>query len=174
MTEIPAEASSEFIQFYDSALWPSAPPSTQYGLKYIDGEFAPDQRIRFEHTRFITVHGHYRDAGIIDFEPENPAFNPWTLRRFVRGRKALNLRARVYCDRVDATEALRYLAVDGLDNYPEWWIATLDGKQWTAAELAADLESHFDAPIPADRIWANQWTQVNDGEIDQSSLFGAW
>lgn len=172
-------------EVYDSATWPEAPPSTDYGMKYADGEFAKYQdRVEFTHTRFITVHGHYRVAGAIDYEPGNWAYNPWTLTRYVTGRRGMDARSRLYCDRADARQALQVLGWHGqtwppgvitqttpLWAYTEWWIGTLDGDDWPAEDLAADLASRWGAPIPVSRLWGNQWTQVARGGIDQTRLY---
>lgn len=173
--------------FYDSAEWPTQPPDDLYGVKYADGDFAQYQgRVAFLHKRLITVHGHYRTCGIIDPERGNWAAYPWTFTRFVRGRQAMNVEAITYSDRADARGHLEVLGWRGepwpdpglpgapLWAYTDWWIATLDDRPWTAAELAVELATSWGAPIPAHKLWANQNRQINGGTIDVSTLYGDW
>ena len=53
-----------------------------------------------------------------------------------------------------------------------FWIATLDNKDWTVEQLAADLAANWGARIPAAQIWACQ--NKPRGEYDVSTLFGTW
>lgn len=166
------------MEFYDSADWPVIPHGTAAAL-YVDGEFrapptAPAQ-LQLTAARWITVAGDYRQASILDWEPGNPCYSPAGLRRHVRGRRALDMEAWVYCDRADAAEALAALvdwgtgdlaAYDGLF----WWISTLDGENWTADTLAADLASRFHAPIHPDRIAANQYANLGNTDISRTFL----
>lgn len=68
-------------------------------------------------------------------------------------------------------------ATEGLYQYPRlwWWIATLDGRPWTAAELSQDLSAHWDALLPPDRIWAVQYDQQPQlgpsARVDVSRVF---
>ena len=86
----------------------------------------------------------------------------------------MNVRARTYCDRANAADAVRALFDDGhgkLLGYPGlyWWISTLDGVEWTAQNLAEDLAKNWDAlEITADRIWA---CQNKTGAVDESILY---
>lgn len=168
------------VEFADSARWEAIPPGSWAAL-YADGEFAAPQSAQrlFRGVRHYTVWGNWRIAKIIDWEPGNPCFTPAALRRFVRGRRALGEDAVVYCDRADAAEALAALHDFGhgeLANYSGLMfdIATLDGADWSAIELADDLARNWDAPIPAAAIWANQYvTRAGpDGPYDVSRLFG--
>lgn len=182
-------------EFGDSAEWRNIPADLAAVLP-IDGNFAapPAAAARFPRVRWYTVTGDYRHAGAIDWELGNPCFNAGSLRRFVRGRRAMGVRARVYVDRADAREALDALG-PGLLSYAAllWWIPTLDGKRWTADELAGDLAANWDAPIPAGQLWANQYVTMTPagpvtemprqarirearagGAYDVSTLFERW
>jgi hypothetical protein len=174
-------------EFYDSATWPEQPPSDSFGVKYADGDYESYQgRVAFLHRRLITVHGHYRSCQIIDPERGNWAAYPWTLTRFIRGRQGIGQQATTYSDRADIRGHLEVLGwrgepwpdVVGHDSplwaYTDWWVATLDDRQWSPDDLATELAANWQAPIPASRLWANQWTQIAGGAIDQSTLFGAW
>lgn len=167
--------------FYDSATWENLPRNTWLAL-YRDGIFAtPGHAISVLHpvkVRWYTVEGDYRTAGILDWEKGNPCYTAGGLRRFVAGRRGLGFTARVYLDRADAEQAVFYLRDYGhgsLLDYPGlfWDVSTLDGHQWTAEDLAADLAANWGAPeITAARLWANQW--LDDGAKDTSTLFGKW
>lgn len=172
---------------YDSATWPEQPPDEAYGLKYGDGQYLEYQgKVAFLHRKLITVHGHYRTCEAIDPERGNWAAYPWTLRRFVRGRRSLAGQSLLYTDRADAREHLVTLGWQGepwpdvigsnspLWAYTDWWVATLDDRPWTADELAADLAQTWDAPIPAHKIWGNQRSRIAQGGIDVTTLFGPW
>lgn len=168
------------MKFYDAAHWAGIPPES-YAALYRDGEYAAPltapAQLRLTGHRWITVTGDYRNSGIIDWEPGNPCYTPSALRAFVRGRRRMGARARVYCDRADAAEALdavmAWLGGD-LGIYPglSWWIATLDNQNWTAETLSDELAARWDAPIPAGRLWANQ--NVRGTDYDTSTLFGDW
>ena len=167
-------------QFYDAATWQNIPHGTSACL-YGDGRYAAPadapKILGLTQYRIITVTGDYRIAGAIDFEPGNPCYDPRTLRRYVRGRRNSGHRARVYCDRADASEAWHGLT-EGTDtnlrDYAEWWISTLDGTDWTPDELAADLASRWGAPIPAGKLWGNQNRGGMTAPYDESNLFGQW
>lgn len=125
---------------------------------YFDGRFAAtaEQAKRFGRVRWITVIGDYRHCGIIDYEPGEADYSPGRLRAFVQGRKDMNRRARVYCDRSDfpgAQEAVKGLPV-------EWWISTLDGNK---------LSPHW---TPG--LWAVQYEGGMTAQFDTSVLYGQW
>jgi hypothetical protein len=150
-------------------------------LAYSDGRFAATraQVARFHRVRWITVTGNFATSGAADWLPDN-TFN---LEKYVAGRVGMGVRARVYVARAFARQAMQVLGYPHrgqLWDNPRvlWWIPTLDGKEWSPAALAASCAA-FDAPIPADKIWGNQWTQVprlHDpaAYADQSSLFLPW
>lgn len=174
------------MQFYDAANWRNIPHDNAAAL-YSDGTYvAPPDAVsilRLTAVRYITVTGNYQAAGIIDWEDGNPCFTNQGLTDYVAGRKSMSTRARVYVQRSLVSRALDALADapgGSLATYPGllWWIPTLDGHQWTAAELQADLAAHWNANLPVDTIWANQWTQIpqlGPGALaDQSTLFGTW
>lgn len=143
--------------FHDSARWGLIPAGADAAL-YHDGRFAAtaaDAR-RFGRVRWITVTGDYRHCGIIDYEAGEPDFAPARLRAFVAGRKAMNCRARVYCNRSTfpaAAEAVKGLPV-------EWWISTLDGDK---------LSAHWTAGL-----WAVQYAGGMTAQYDTSVLYGQW
>lgn len=161
------------IQFYDSVNVASIPPGAEYAALYCDGEYRPPPAAvrRFPHRRWITVTGDYPHAGIADFEPGNQVYeDPQGLRRWCARRLALGYSTPiVYADRADAQLAAGRLR--GLGFY--WWIPTLDGRDWTAAELAADLALNWGVTVPAGVIWANQ-NDSQPGLWDRSTLFGIW
>jgi hypothetical protein len=158
--------------FFDSTNPEMIPASARYAALYFDGRYGATGRQnawRFAHRRWITDHNDYIHCGIVDFEPGNPSYGDVTaLSIFTGGRAKMGKEHRVYCDRADAKLAIERL--DGRETL--WWIATLDGKQWTAEELAADLKDNWGADIPADHIWGNQ--NRGDGVYDSSSLFLEW
>lgn len=161
-------------RFFDSAR-PWLIPGGSWAAAYHDGLYIwpASQALRMARLRWITIAGDARNCGIADFEPGNPVFDqPGTLYGWAHGRIAMDCRARTYTDRANAAAALAALGGLHEDPHVEWWIATLDGRPWTPAELAADLAANWNAPIPADRIWACQ----NDRGpgYDTSRLFGPW
>lgn len=158
-------------EFYDAADWRNLPHG-HYCAVYGDGHpggfdiptreqvasiGAPDHRV-------ITIRGNGRIASIIDGKPDNNLDDP-TVRAFIRERIALTASAIVYTPRAFVRGYQRALFDGGhtarLYDYPRlyWWIATLDGHPWTAAELSADLAANWDANLPAERIWAVQFDQ---------------
>lgn len=159
------------IKFFDSVT-PGNITAGDYAALYLDGEFAATkaEAERFSHVRWITVLGD-PDAGCGDFEPGNPLYDDGhELRAWAADRHAARKRVRVYCDRADAAEAARRVA--GIPH--EWWISTLDGKRWTAAELAADLAERWGVKIDPGRIWANQYQGGETAPEDVSDLYGTW
>jgi hypothetical protein len=132
--------------------------------------------------RVITVTGNYRIASIIDGRPDNNLSDAVT-RGFVRGRKAQGMSAIIYAPRAFVAENQRALSDSGAARLLEyerlwWWIPTLDGRQWTPAELSQDLAAHWGALVEPDRIWANQNDQLPHlgpgATVDVSTLFLAF
>lgn len=168
-------------QCFDSDVWQDLPPNSNVML-YKDGLFAAPadapQQLHATGVRYITVTGDYRGCGAIDWETGNPCFTAAGLRGYVRGRRALNAVARVYCDRADAHEALWALYDSGhgtLGEYDKlvWWISTLDNVQWTADALARELAANWDAPIAASKLWGNQYGPAKPGaHYDTSNVYG--
>ncbi len=168
-------------QFFDAANWQNIPRDS-WAMLYRDGQYSVPPNaasiLGLARVRYITVTGWWQACGAIDWEPGNPCFNPAALRAFVRGRRSRNWPARVYVEREYAAEA--WNALSGYTSWPGlfWWIPTLDGHEWTAQELADDLRQNWDAPIPVDRIWANQWNQepvIGPNAVrDVSNLFLNW
>jgi hypothetical protein len=164
-------------QCFDAATWENLPLRSQLML-YGDGDYAAPptaaKQLDAIAVRYITVTGDYRGCGAIDWEPNNPCFTPGTLRSYVRGRRALNVMARVYCDRANAAEAIAALRDFGngsLLSYNKlfWWISTLDNHEWSAVELAAELTHNWDAPILPQALWGNQFAT---GSYDTSTVYG--
>ena len=134
---------------------------------------APDHRV-------ITVQGNGRIASIIDGRPDNNLDDP-TVRAWARERVAIGATAIVYTPRAFVRGYQRCLFDSGasvrLYDYPGlfWWIATLDGRAWTAEELSADLAANWDALLPPGRIWAVQYDQQPQlgpsARVDVSRLF---
>ena len=159
------------ILFYDSA-YRKFPKGAEYVCEYRDGDYATTT-IHYPYTRWITVMGGAEvaaTAGIADYEPDNWVYSrPGALRAWAAHRKVMGKRARVYCDRANARQAAEQVA--GLPVL--WWIATLDERVWTAAELAADLKANWGAGIAEDTIWANQYADVG-GDFDVSRLYLPW
>ena len=159
------------IKFFDSATEGNITRGG-YAALYKDGEFAapPADARAFEHVRWITVLGD-PDAGCGDYEPGNRLYDdPAELRAWAADRHAAGKRVRVYCDRADAAEAARRVA--GIPHL--WWISTLDGRRWTAAELAADLAEHWGVVIAEKDLWANQYQGGETAPEDVSDLYGTW
>ena len=162
--------------FYDAATWQNM-PADSHAMLYADGRYAApvSARRRFAAVRWITVLGGVTAgtyAGAADYEPGNPVYgNPGALRAWAVKRNAMNCRARPYFDRADAARAWEQLH-DLPNVYP--WVATLDNQEWTAEALAANLADEWGAPIPADRLWANQYAGGMTAAYDTSRLFAAW
>lgn len=185
-----AAAVSGEVEAYDAADWRNL-PHARYCMVYGDGHpggfdiptaaevasiGAPDHRV-------ITVRGNGRIASIIDGRPDNNLDDP-TVRAFVRERLTMGASAIVYTPRAFVRGYQRCLLDGGhterLADYPRlyWWIATLDGKPWTALELSQDLAANWDALLPPDRIWAVQYDQQPQlgpsARVDVSRLFMAF
>jgi hypothetical protein len=159
------------IRFFDSATEASITRGG-YAALYLDGEFAAtkEEAKAFEHVRWITVLGD-PEAGAGDYEPGNPLFDEsGRLRKWAQERRAHGKRVRPYCDRADARKAA--IELKGLRH--EWWISTLDGKRWTAKELAADLAAHWGVRIAEKDLWANQYQGGMHASEDVSDLYGTW
>jgi hypothetical protein len=162
--------------FYD-AVTPAAIPARADACLYVDGLYAAtaQQAARFAAVRWITVIGGAaiaRRSGCADYEPGNPVYStPGALRAWAAERHAMGCRARPYFDRADAARA--WEQVHDLPNvFP--WVATLSGTRQTAEELAADLADNWGAPIPADRLWGNQFQGGIRAPYDVSILLGTW
>lgn len=170
-------------EFFDAERWQAIAPGAAAILP-VDGRFAvtSGEASRFGRVRWYTVTGDGTRAGAIDWEPGNPCFTAAALRGFVRVRRSLGARARVYVQRslaAEAIAALRDFGAGELLAYPRllWWIPTADGAPWTAETLAANLADVWDAPIPAGQIWANQNHQmigIGGNPVDVNALFGEW
>lgn len=169
-------------EFYDAADWRNLPHGSR-AMLYFDGEFAvppaAQTELKLDRYHYITVTGNH-GCGAIDWEPRNPCFTDPILRSYVRGRRATGHRARVYVQMSLAAEAIRALTDGGshLFDWAEWWIPTLDGHLHTPQQLAQELRDNWDAPIPPENIWAQQWTQLPEigpnAKLDVSTLYTTW
>jgi hypothetical protein len=157
--------------FYDSARWGLIPKGADAAV-YFDGRYAvtPEEATRFSRTRWITVLGGApaaAHAGACDYEPGNASFEiAGRLREWAAERKEMGCLARVYAGRSNLAAALD--AVGDLENVI-YWVATLDGKPWTAAELTADLLA-LDIAIAENRLWAVQYKGGPTAPYDESIL----
>jgi hypothetical protein len=174
--------------FYDAADWRHLPRGED-ACFYGDGRFAVTAHeidlIDPPQYRMITVTGNGHSCSIIDGRPDNNLTDP-AVRGFVRERRGLRpsgADAIIYCPRSYVREYQRALADNGHGTLLEycrlfWWISTLDGRNWTADELTADLAANYDAAISTDRIWAvqnDQIPQIGPGALaDKSKLFLPW
>jgi hypothetical protein len=162
--------------FYDSARW-GLIPSGADALLYIDGRYAPpaSELKRFGRTRRITVLGGTNaaaHAGAIDFEEGNAAYEVHgRLRDWALARQAMNCRARVYSNRSDLPKA--HALVGDLKNVV-YWVATLDNKRWTAAEILADILLAERLRLDPAKIWAVQYAGGMTAKYDTSILLGTW
>lgn len=158
--------------FYDAANPSMIPQGATHAALYYDGIYGAAGKgaaWRFAHRRWITDNWDYVHCGIVDYEPGNPSFsNPHALPVFVDGRNSMKKPHRVYCDRANAASALKQLN----DRETLWWIATLDGLDWTPETLSENLRAHWNADIPADHIWGIQ--NMGDGTYDRSNLELDW
>jgi hypothetical protein len=157
--------------FFDSTDVTKIPADARSVALYADGAYRPPVRLwrRFPRRRWITVDGN-PVCGIADYEPGNPVwYQPGKLGTWARERHDMRRSTGiVYSDRADVREALAELG----ELRALWWIATLDGRDWTPEELSADLAENFGAEIPAAEIWGNQ--NMPMGDYDRSNLFGDW
>lgn len=175
------------MKFYDAANWARLPVGESCCF-YGDGRYMVPSMpqalamIRPPEYRVITVTGNAKIASIVDGLPDNE-ITPAGVRAFVRARRGTAEDAIIYTPRSWLREYQVVLDDDGhgsLLDYSRlyWWIATLDGKDWTADELASDLRLNWEADITADRIWAVQNNQVPaigpGATADQSELFLPW
>jgi hypothetical protein len=162
--------------FYDSARSGLIPTGADAAL-YVDGRYkvTPQQAKRFGRTRWITVLGGSAvaaEAGAADFEAGNSVHDiPGKLRSWALERQAMNCRARVYCDRADLGKALSL--VGDLPNVC-FWLATLDGKPWDAAELLAEIKAAYRIALKLERLWGIQYEGGMTAPYDKSILVGAW
>jgi hypothetical protein len=160
--------------FYDSAS-PGKIPAGARACLYSDGEFVPTpaEVKRLGPVRWITVLGGASAAaraGCIDFETGNEAYVGAQLRQWALARKAMNCRARVYCNFSDSPKA--HAQVSDLPNVV-WWLATLDGHQMTAEQVVTRL-AEFGVHVGTDRIWGQQYQGGPTAPFDVSQLLGVW
>jgi hypothetical protein len=168
-------------QFYDAATWENIPKGGGACL-YGDGLYkvppGAAQALNLAHVRYITVTGNGQTCSIIDGRPDNN-ITAAQVRGFVRERRGRDMHAIIYTPRSWVAEYVFYLRDYGagrLDGYGKlmWWISTLDGKPWTAAELSADLKGNWDADIAEGAIWACQNQGGPAALYDTSVLYRDW
>lgn len=180
------EEADPSMDFYDAADWRNIPRGSA-AMLYRDGDYAAPVTapadLDLTAWRWITVTGDYVNCGAIDWEPGNPCYTPMGLASYVAGRKGLGKRGRVYCQRSLLSAALDALAdspTGNLATYPGllWWIPTLDGRRWTAIDLARDCSQNYNAALPVATLWACQFDQIPQlgpaAVADVSELFGTW
>jgi hypothetical protein len=161
-------------QFYDAAE-PANIPGGAHACLYHDGLYAatPAQAKRFAAVRWITVLGGAlaaKSTGCFDWELHNANFpDPSLLVSWAQERKAMNCRARVYSD-VSNLKA----AWDAVGHEPNvvWWIALYGRGPLTAAQLAAAVA--WAAPVPAAKMWAQQYEGDATGGVDRDVLLSNW
>jgi hypothetical protein len=161
--------------FFDSARWGLIPAGSDAAL-YWDGRYAPPPSAlsRFGKVRRITVLGGApaaAHAGCADYELGNAIFEGDALREWALARKAMACKARVYSSRADLQRVINL--VGDLPNVVHW-VATLDGRAWTAPDLLADIDEANHVVIPAPRLWAVQYAGGPMAQFDTSILYGAW
>jgi hypothetical protein len=161
--------------FYDSARWGLIPAGSGAAL-YWDGRYAPPASAlsRFGKVRRITVLGGASaaaHAGCADYELGNAIFGGDALREWALARKAMNCKARVYSSRADLQRVINL--VGDLPNVVHW-VATLDGREWSAPDLLADIDEVNHVALPAGRLWAIQWQGGPAAPYDLSTLVGTW
>jgi hypothetical protein len=166
---------TEIIRVYDAAS-EHFPAGAQYAIPYVDGRYAatPEQVKAVPHVRWNTVLGGVAaaaKAGVCDFEPGNESFaDPAALRAWADGRLAMGKLARCYTN--FANLALAAERLSGLGNV-RWWLATLDGVQRTAAELAG-MAARYHVTLDPGRVWAQQYAGGMTAAYDTSILLGSW
>ena len=181
-------STSPFPLFYDSCA-KVYPPTAHSIIVYADGGGGPASCIGYPQDRDryrihrITREGGAHSAGnlILDYE--------WTLaayaiqgaaREWAETRAAHGERFITYVPRA----LLHHLLVElgpvlFQHEQHRFFIPTLDGKQWTPAELAGNILRGWSVDIPAGKLWANQWSSGGPRgsgrlEWDESSLFLDW
>lgn len=179
-------------QFFDAANWHNligvahGKPACFYGDGRPGGFTIPTAadiaEVAPSEFRIITSTGNGHIASILDGRPDNN-ISPAQVRGFVRERRARSEDAIIYTPRsyvVEYQARLYDFSHGTLLQYERlyWWIATLDGKNWSAAGLAEDLAANYSADIAAARIWGNQNNQLPAlgpaATVDVSNLFLAW
>jgi hypothetical protein len=166
---------TEIIRVYDAAS-EHFPAGTQYAIPYIDGRYAAtaEQVKAIPHVRWNTVlagQAAAARAGACDFEPGNESFeDPAALRAWAQGRLAAGNLARCYTN--FANLALAAGRLQGLANV-RWWLATLDGVQRTATDLAA-MATRYHVTLDPAHIWAQQYAGGMTAAYDTSLLLGTW
>jgi hypothetical protein len=164
---------------FGDAIDPTLIPFSHATLYGQDCEYPcpADVSIQFpsSNRRWITQQGH-PESLIADYEPHTTVYNqPSRLREWHSLRRAFHRRCVVYVDRANASQAVADL---NHSVHVLYWIATLDGKEQTAEELAVDLAANYNADISATQIWAQQVETVKDDSgnalYDRSILFRDW
>jgi hypothetical protein len=161
--------------FYDSAR-PGLIPAGARACLYSDGLYTPTpaQVKRLGPVRWITVLGGAAaaaHAGCADFELGNAVFSvPGRLREWAAARQAMKCRARPYFSFSNAKAVHDQLA--GLDNVL-YWVATLDGKRLTPAQVVARL-AEYGVVVGEEKLWAHQFQGGPTAPYDVSELYAAW
>lgn len=182
-------ATSPYPLFYDSCA-KVYPPTAHSIAVYVDAGSGPADCIGYppDRARYRII-GITREGGaaaaaraqIVDYEWTLQAFeNPGRTRDFAETRAAHGERFITYCPRALLSH-LRAELGGCLWSSPlhRLWIPTLDGKQWTPAELADNIARGWHVIVRPEQLWGNQWSQggprgSHEIEWDESSLFDAW
>jgi hypothetical protein len=161
--------------FFDSARWGLIPSGSDVVL-YWDGKYAtpPAQATRFGKVRWNTVLGGSAvaaHAGACDYEPGNAVYEiAGRLRSWALERQAMNKRSRVYVGRNHIRQAHSLVGdIPGV----VYWVPTLDGKRWSAAELIVSIAG-AGVELAEGRLWAVQFAGGMTAKWDESILFGDW
>jgi hypothetical protein len=110
-------------------------------------------------------------AGCADFEAGNLVFGSDRLTDWVAARRAMNCRARVYTDRANLPRAH---ALVGSQPNVAWWLSTLDNREWSAAELLADVLAAEQIALEPSSLWAVQYAGGMNAPVDTNILFSTW
>lgn len=148
-------------------------------LAYADGayEWTPGMVAQWRRKRFIRVSitgatDTQLGEGAWELDVERFDATPGDAVRFAGARLAAGKRACIYSDR-STVPAVRDALGDKFDEV-DLHVATLDGRLWTPAELAADISQLEGVTVAASQIWAIQYLPA--GHYDVSLVYGtpAW
>lgn len=139
-------------------------------LIYVDGSYKWDARQirRFPRHWNITTTGdvsHARTARCIDVERFDAS--PADVPEYAAARAKFNDRTVVYCDRSTVPAVV---SSDPTSFELLWFIATLDGRNWNPATLAADIAANEGVQLDPRKIRAIQY--LPGESFDTSLLFG--
>lgn len=157
--------------FYDSVS-PEKIPAGAYACLYADGDYAAPASAasRFAGVQWITVTGETATAGLADYEPGNPVYGTsGRLLEWSETRIAAKYVPVVYCDRSNLPGAIS--ALGSVADEVWWWVPTLDNRQWTQAELIANIAL---PQVNSRSLWACQYAGGTTAAYDASILYTSW